>query len=252
MKGYHRVKPALNFLLTFILAFFFVILLPMVLTVRIGMGGLEAFLFIISSVIAVVFLYNFVSNRLWLPKYREWERVTEGMGLSENGDIVTGKYRSHKILVDEINLGDEESSNIKTRYRVSLDNPRQILLYIKKSFPFSFAQAPAGSGKLLRDINVDDPSFAQFVVKGNREEEVKTILDDSARDMIIRSGSDLHQIEVGHVYYEFGQSEPDAEFNIDCFVDSKPLRDTKADAAKFSMILDTLLDIVEKVEASAS
>ncbi|MDQ1278741.1 MAG: hypothetical protein QG670_1, partial [Thermoproteota archaeon] len=126
------------------------------------------------------------------------------------------------------------------------------LLYIKKSFTFPFEHGSSLSKKDIRDIQMDDPQFLdRLVIKGNNENAANSILDLSIRNKIKNIQDTFYELEIGTANwksYPWSPNKIDIEPNVIHYVDSRSLKETKANAVKFKWILDTLIDIVEKLE----
>jgi len=194
-------------------------------------------------------------------RYEEWKNTVNEMGLSVNTGIsyemIIGKYRNQNVAIDEIDLGGGDDPHIlKTRYEVYFENPPMILLYIRRHFPYSPRYSSFETyGKHVRDIHLDNPQLLQgLVIKGNNENAIKSILDSSICNRIMNIKDSLYEMEVGHghwkpVYgtHKWGRIEIEIEPKAR-YIDSQSLQKTKGNAPKFKSILDTLIDIVEKIE----
>lgn len=81
-----------------------------------------------------------------------------------------------------------------------------------------------------------DPEFdRKFVVKGDNESEIRVILDPSIRQKIMLIKNFNLEINTNNS-------------NVAYYVDFHSISATKQEAARLRLILDTLIDIVEKIE----
>jgi len=212
---------------------------------------------------ASYYFYGRMKHKRWSPLYKEWKKTASEMGLNKiDHTTIIGNYRNHNVTIDEIDVGTEGEEGwqtvLKTRYRVDFENPRMILLYIKKSFSlrgyFSWSWAPPLSKKYIRDIHLDNPQLLEgLVMKGNNENAIKSILDSSICNRIMNIKDTLYEMEIGYGKYLRPRSwrdhpEMQMEPNEVRYIDSRSLSKTKRNALKFKSIVDTLIDIVEKVE----
>jgi len=196
-----------------------------------------------------------IEHRRWLPRYERWKKIAAEMGLEEstNFSIVEGKYRNHHVEIDEIDIadhiggGDDDTPELKTRYIVELENNKPVLMYLKKHFSLPIRNQKL-SKDYVHDIKIDEGDFdGEFVIKGNSESDIREILDPSIRSKIMNTRNSLYEIYIGYRK----NYRPDAEIesqNIR-YVDSRSLYETKGNAERFQLIIDTLIDIVEKIEA---
>lgn len=120
-----------------------------------------------------------------------------------------------------------------------------------------------------RDIRVNDSAFdKQFSVKGNNESEVRTILGSSIRGKImnirdfnviigflkrkdsIESGSSSNYIPKSLPSWVWKLIQPFCVFvtNVAQHVDYGSFSKTKEEPERFRAIIDTMIDIVEKIE----
>lgn len=207
---------------------------------------------VLALVVAIPFvLSSRIAYRRWLPRYEEWKRTSSTMGLKEIERTIIGNYRNHNVTIDEIDLGDKDSPILKTRYRIALENPQKILLYIEKRFT-SGSTGASLPNKYIQDIHFDDSQFRQgLVIKGNKEKYIQSILDSSIQKEIMNIKSTLHELEIGYGKPLGTSVEIEIEPNAFRYVDSQSLTCIKGNAVKFQLILDTLIDIVEKIEASS-
>lgn len=141
--------------------------------------------------------------------YDEWKKIAVAMGLEELNNVsprqVVGYYRNHHVKI----FGDPRSGVVdetnhrppKTLYVVEFENPKAIQIYLKKRF--SLTVIFHGHDLLmsyLNDIRVDDPEFdRRFMVKGNKESDVKAVLDSSIRNKIINAK--FNEAEIGYMAF---------------------------------------------------
>lgn len=103
---------------------------------------------------------------------------------------------------------------------------------------------------IIHDIELGDPKFdKEFLLKGNKESETKTIMDQSIRDKIANIWH-FYEVEIGHPYIE--PLERKEGSSIARSLDAQPLATVKLDARRFRLIVDTMIDIVEKIEANTT
>lgn len=215
------------------------------------------------------------------PFYQDWITTLTEMGLEEYSNLspplIGGNYRKHHIEIFEVTYrseshGDDASSGdtIQTYYNVELENPQNIMMEIKKRSFFS-------SRSRSKDIKIDTAFDKEFSVKGTDETKITDILDSFIRNKIMKiRGFNLvigvdkphdrsrYRSQTGILYSLPTLSEATIRIGLESrirkgleskydanlarHVDSQPLVEIKRDAEKFRAILDTLIDIIEKVE----
>jgi hypothetical protein len=169
---------------------------------------------------------------------------------------LVGTYRDHEVRIDEINVtaGGEGSAHLKTRYWVTFENPKMILLYMKKRFITPWNRGSLVSEKYIRDIHVDNPLLKGLVLKGNNENDTTSILDAEICNKIREIKDTLFELEIGYGKYVVTEEYPPNGYEVEIvpnalrYLDSRELTDTKDNAVRFKLILDTLIAIVEKIE----
>jgi len=225
--------------------------LPLILTYNLHMDAGVVFVLTIFITLFPLYLYSKIEHRQWLPRYERWKKIATEMGLEESDSysIVEGYYRKHHVKIDEIDIanGDEseDSQVLKTRYIVEFENPKPVLMYLKKHFSFPIRNVLS---KDYHDIKIGKGEFdEEFVIKGNNESDIKEILDPSIRSKIINARNTLYEVYIGYTKNYLSGREIEAQ-NTATYIDSRSLYWTKANAERFQMIIDTLINIVEKIE----
>lgn len=206
---------------------------------------------------APVALIGFYLYTIWRHQQRvrtqKWDKSVYDMGFSESGSahMLGGTYRDHEVRIDEIDVmaSGEGNTSLKTRYLVAFENPKIILLYMKKRLALPLNRKSSVSEKYLRDIHVNNPLLEGLVIKGNNENDVKSILDADICSRIVKFKGTLYELEIGYGIRVLGtRNEIKTEPNAIRYLDSQQLVETKGNALRFKLILDTLIDIAEKIE----
>jgi len=190
-----------------------------------------------------------------LPRYEEWKKTANEMGLIEVNNLkppmVVGDYRNHHIRIHHGTYGEDN----ETHYYVEFLNPSSIMMHIWRRRVFSDRMDYRATELGLKDISIGDPEFSgEIMVKGNKENDVKAILDLSIRDKInilLPTGVFNNSIiEVGclYEYSTQGSSHNVEELGLTHYFDKRTFSETKGDAKRFRLIIDALIDIVEKIE----
>lgn len=219
------------------------------------------------------------------PFYQDWIKTITEMGLEEYSNLsppfIGGNYRKHRIEIFEVTFrseshGDDASSadTIQTYYDVELENPQKIMMEIKKRSFFSF-------GSRSNNIKINTIFDKEFSVKGTDENKITNILEPSICNKILTiRGFNLvigvdklldrsrYRSQTGILYSLPTLSEATLRIGLESrvrkgleskydthlarHVDSQPLVEIKWDANRFRAIIDTIIDIVEKIEALLS
>ncbi|MCJ7635176.1 DUF3137 domain-containing protein [Candidatus Bathyarchaeota archaeon] len=194
--------------------------------------------------------------------YEEWKKTINEMGLHEPEHPVLydepclqmrieGDYRNRHVTISEYDYSDAENPIMNNIfYDVEFENSKNIIIYIKKrhGVPFGPIVRWSRMGDIVQDIELGDPEFdKEFSLKGNKETEIKMIMDQFIRNKILDIKS-FYLAEIGHPYSE--SPELKAVSNIARYIDAKPLGAVKLDVKRFRLTLDTMIDIVEKIEVS--
>ena len=232
-----------------------------------------------------------MKHKEWLPRYEEWKKTANEMGLNESANTIVGDYRNHHVKISEIDEGQHELARaqgddaitvLRTHCYVEFENQKKIMMRIRKNTIYS--RYEEWGFRDLQHIRVEDPDFDhEFIVKGNNENAIKSILDSSLCNKIIHFKNVVSSghmswrqytinyrfaIEVGCLssfggkIWSYGTYPsnisitdlfPNTETsNLARYIDPRPLSETKGNAVKFKLILDTLIDIVEKLETNTS
>jgi hypothetical protein len=151
---------------------------------------------------------------------------------------------------------------------VEFENPTNIMLHVKRRSFYYVGTAPTPEffAKKIHDIKVGDADFdGKFQVRGNDEALVRSILDSSFRDEMMRTRNILsprRNIEVGYIspmptpFPTWGVSSiPDLfryreEYNIAHYIDPRKLSRVEEDADRIRAILDIMIYIVERIETN--
>lgn len=181
------------------------------------------------------------------------------IGLSRTSQGLVGRYREHDVRIEEHWLSPESG---QTSYLVVFSNPRGIVLHIKKRRTFPIGGSYLENRLGLREIKVDEKFDREFIVKGNYENEIKAILDPYllSRIACLREFLDenRHQemapaIEIGYpedpkqAYMLNGSLLPYVDdLNLAQYKDPFPI---VFDAFRSRLILDALIDIIQKLES---
>ncbi|MDQ1279488.1 MAG: hypothetical protein QG670_750 [Thermoproteota archaeon] len=195
-----------------------------------------------------------MSHKKQLLQDEELKKSAFEMGFNERSCVLAfnyigrefiGNYRNHKVTIDEVGGSGEESS--WTRYRVDFENPQMFLLYIRRSFPHGYAYSSLM--KHILNIELNDPQFDGLVISGNKEDYIKSILDSSIRSRLMTLKDTLWYMEIGYGEHT-GAFKVEIMPNAARYMDTRTLDKTKFDP-KLQLILNTLVDVVEKIEAYA-
>lgn len=209
-------------------------------------------LFITGSIAITIIILIYQSYTRRLPPSEEWKRTAYEMGFDWIGNKVFGKYRNHNVTIDEINEGSEGDAVFQyyTRYRVDFENPKMILLHIRRGFPHTARLLSSLEGN-IQNIHISDPQFEGLVIRGNRENDIKTILDSSIRSRLMKIKVTLFDMEIGYGKHTgFGFSHKvEIIPNVAHYIDTLSFPRTRRDPEKFQFIVDTLIDIVERIES---
>lgn len=244
------IPAALEFLLDILSGLFFFIILPAELWLR-EINGLVIFIISVFGFIASKFLRVEIADRLWLPHYEEWKKTINEMGLKESlnpkcpeatGTAATGNYRNHHIEICQLDYAThdndtDEYPEYKTRYIVKTENPERIQIYLKnRHYTHKLGKWWEEDGGYIKEIKVNEPEFDYiFQIKvGNEVSDIKQILNPSIRAKIKNLRYTLYELYIGYTL----------TLNNLCYIDSQPTHETK----EFRFIVDTLIDIVEKIE----
>jgi hypothetical protein len=121
------------------------------------------------------------------------------MGFTELKGRAIGTYRNHNVAIDNIGIGgmDDTEPFYKARYSVDFDNKPGILVFIKRNSLFG---ARSELGKNIRTIHRPKLEFDGLELKGNKEDEIKDILDSAICTKIIGLKYTMYQIEIGGRY----------------------------------------------------
>jgi hypothetical protein len=215
--------------------------------------GLEYF----AAPVLLVLLFHFLSTRAqsernWYnPLLEEWRKTASEMGIAEirepeplnalgryigtkyqRGECpVEGNYRNHSISIYEVihNKGGD-SSWTETVYDVKFNNPKMILMQIKKRSVLSV---------FTQSIHTGDFEFDQeFQLKGNRESEIEAILDQPIRNKMMRISKFNIVISEKNPY-------------VAHYSERGSILHTKEDPERFRAIVETMVNIVEKIEGKS-
>lgn len=227
---------------------------------------------------------------MFLPTYEEWRRTIAEMGLEEldnpqprvwnifwqlprmaakeleeldkpKSPMVVGNYRSHhvKIYEEEFNTDALNWHYPETVYDVEFTNPQHIMLGIKKRSLLpsaTWSRHPFFIYSRNEDIKTGDPEFdAKYSVKGNREDTIRAVLNQSIRDKITRL-EDFNLI-IGFStppgYPQVFDTDPEqVPANTAQHIDYQTFSQIKRNPKRFRVIIDILIDIAEKAEAYAN
>ena len=236
---------------------------------------------IIVSVLSPIVLIGFCLYTTWRHQQRastqKWDISIYDMGFEIDRDHsiyrvnelrerdhsrhrvngLVGTYRDHEVRIDEVDVtaGGEGSAHLKTRYWVTFENPKMLLLYMKKRFTVPWNRGSLVSEKYFRDIHIDNPLTKGLVLRGNNENDIESILDADICNRIMKIKDTLFELEIGYGKYVVTEEYPPSGYEVEIvpnalrYLDSHELVDTKGNAVRFKLILDTLIDIVEKIEA---
>ncbi len=171
-------------------------------------------------------------------------RNLEVLGLHELGGIIEGNYRNHHVRVYP---GRDAERGEYTVYDVEFENRGGLMILIMKRSAYPST------------ISTGDTSFDRgFAVNGNAENDVKQILDPIIRFKIgylknIRDGRSV--LEVGSPLSlrtrlkTYLSDRYVKGSNITRYTDFLSMKDTRSNLVNFRIIIDTIIDIVEKIEA---
>jgi len=189
------------------------------------------FTLLVSAIVAVC-LVSMTAIGLWQEKKGEvWHRFAAEMGLYCKGRAfpsMWGNYRNRHVEISLMQESTDEAPRRYTEYRVEFENPKGILMSVYRESFFR----KVGKAFGMQDIELNDPEFDQkFVVMGNDENAVKTVLEPSIRSKMMK---------VKNFRMVINRREPNAAYS------QQPGLVT--DIARLRYVLDTMIDVVEKIE----
>ena len=160
---------------------------------------------------------------------QKWQKFADGLGLAFEGknllfrkSKIKGVYRKHSVLFDIY----MENRTIFTQLNLDFENKKNI------SFSIFHKRAFEKMGNLLgKEIRLEDnPQFdSKFTVRGNDEEFIKSVLDQSIQDRVLGLG----------------------KFNIIRIKDEKAyFREIGiiTDAERLKTVIELLSDIIDEIE----
>lgn len=188
--------------------------------------------------------------------YEEFKKTIAEMGLEElnnlNPSQIMGNYRNHRVKIYEARLEINEVSK-ETNYDVEFENPQTNLLGVKRRSFLAWSKRPFFVYSKSKDIRMNDQEFdREFSVKGNKESEIRAILDPSIRNKIMKIGDfnlTIGWSEIGSAWVGFQRV---FVTNVVRYVTYQSIKSIKQDADRFRKVLDTVIDIIEKIEANTS
>jgi hypothetical protein len=200
----------------------------------------------------------------------DWNKTITDMGLKEERErlwphmIIEGDYRNHRVSVYEIKYPIHGESDVgydhRTYFDVQLKNPKKIMIYIAVPNPDYWLIITVPNVDYWWDsskhktigLRVGDPIFDdQFRVLGDREYHIPTILDPSIRNRImnIRNPPFNLVIDSGEGRPKVFNNEDDCPYRA-CYQVPREISEIKKDTRRFRLVIDTMIDIVEKIETS--
>lgn len=163
---------------------------------------------------------------------RFFERMVQ-MQVERGMSPVAGTYRNHEVSVTNVVRSSGEDSSTETRYSVKFANQNQILLQLRNRSILSN----------LRDyytehIEVGESEFdGKFSIKGNNENKIKSALGPSVR----------HKIKtLKNFNLTVDAKKPEEAYCLDY---NRSISASKMNPDRFRLIIDTIVDIVEKMES---
>lgn len=282
MRGYRIVNTAIDILVTYLICLFFFIFLPFVFMAIIRINGLVAFILIIAGFLTSIYFWNRMLHKRRLPIYEAFEKTVFEMGLTESRtrNEIMGEYRNHHIRIVAWDWGDSESSSWRTEY-MEFENPQTILMGVgRRLLGSSLTQdvyLEEGKNIMMNDSEFD----RRFLVKSNKESEVRAILDQSIRNKIMNikefnliiGFTDIRRISESNSNSQIQNSNYVPKYkkwidpwnrlfrglrlgsgivfviNVAKHIDFHHYRyEKKEDANRFKTLIDTMIDIVEKIE----
>lgn len=155
---------------------------------------LEFTVVLIAIAIAIFLIIN-TKRFLSKPLIEKWRTTAAEMGLSELEDRrrflirdkdwepVVGRYRNHQIRIFEIDASSSaEGYDPYTIYDIEFANPATIQIRLAERSRIN----RFFSLRDVTDITLDDPDFdQQFIVRGNKESDIKAILESIIRCKIM-------------------------------------------------------------------
>ncbi len=245
-----------------------------------GMTNVFIFIALVLSV-AVVFLIERKrgyekSCAVWQPHYEKWKKTLAEMGFHETSQGVMGRYRNHGVKIDSIEVEGGEFPYHLTRYGVDFENRHMLFLFIRRalSHPLSYYSLfqkiynPTREG-YDRDLEFSSPQLEGLIIKGNKEDEIRSILDSSIQNRLRNIKDNLCSLEIGYGHLS-GIDKVEIKPNGVAYIDSRSLSETLRmelmpnvlhyidfrsyaetvlNLDSFQYILDTLIDIVERIES---
>lgn len=197
-----------------------------------------------------------------IAKAEDWLKFATELGfeiLENQSPAVGGDYRNHHVEV----YGDprfmDDLGEVMTRYVVEFKNRNRIVIYLRKRSLFTFIRNRQFSHWTIHQLKVGDNTFDnKFLIQGFNEQEVKAVLDFSIRTKLLNLRSTFYEVEIGHeaelkslelANTDTYRRESFMDTNQAWYVDEIPFLETITNTPRFISIIDTMIDIAEKIEA---
>ncbi len=176
-----------------------------------------------------------------------WTQIAADIGgeFIEGGfwgtDVLIYKHGEWQILLDTYIVSTGTSSHTVTRMRAPFVNKDDLYFKISREGFFSSIGKFFG----MQDIEIGDPFFdKQFVIKGNNQEKIKLLLDDSRIRELCQSQPRIH-LSIKDDEGWFGTDFPEGvdELYFECVGVIKETERLKALFGLFCLVLQRLVQI---------
>jgi len=122
-----------------------------------------------------------------------------------------------------------------TSYDIELENPEKIRIRLRR---YRFYSDFVLWEKDLHRIDMGDPEFDQeFALKGNKENIIRSIFDPYIRKKLMDLKNTFYELEISITTPE-----------VIHYIDDRRLEENILNVERFSSIVNTSIDIVEKIE----
>lgn len=144
-------------------------------------------------------------------------------------------YRGHSVYI--------YTTEFMTHYDVEFENPETILLKLKSHR----AHISHLFVKNFQRMSLGDSAFDKaFTLSGNKESHIKAIFDPHIRSRLIDLKDTFFELTNMRWHRRAMSRNP----KVISYTDYRRLEENLTDARKFRLIVDTVMDIVEKIEAN--
>jgi len=148
-----------------------------------------------------------------------------------------GNYRGHSVQICP--------EWDKTRYEVEFVNPEIILVHLERKKTHILPS-------FFHRMSMDDPEFDQeFRLSGNKEANIKAAFNPNIRNRLMVLKDTFYELTNMHDRYAiWGRYQLRYKRNpkLISYTDDRRIEDNTSDPKKLKLIIDVIIDIVEKIE----